>query len=127
MANPLSPLPHPYAGVASRTDDPTHRPARRRNARRLLAMVGRAAIAVARAVCALLTAAGPETALLIGADSTWVLPFEREAQGARRPPARVTKAPDLHAVIGELLYPGYPGAVVRFTAAMAGTDLMANY
>jgi hypothetical protein len=35
--------------------------------------------------------------------------------------------PDLHAVIGELLYPGKRGAVVRLSAAMTGTDLMANY
>jgi hypothetical protein len=41
--------------------------------------------------------------------------------------ARLIEPPDLHAFIGELLYPGNPGAVVRFSVAMAGTNLMANY
>jgi len=35
--------------------------------------------------------------------------------------------PDVRAAIGRLLYPGRPRAVVRFTAEMLGTELMAAY
>ena len=41
--------------------------------------------------------------------------------GAPHPP------PDVRAAIGRLLYPGRPGAVVRFTADMLGTEFMAAY
>jgi hypothetical protein len=35
--------------------------------------------------------------------------------------------PDILAAIGRLRYPSRPGAVVRFTAEMLGTDFMAAY
>jgi hypothetical protein len=35
--------------------------------------------------------------------------------------------PDVPAAIGRLLYPSRPGAVVRFTAEMLGTEFMAAY
>jgi hypothetical protein len=35
--------------------------------------------------------------------------------------------PDVPAAIGCLLYPSRPGTVVRFTAEMLGTELMAAY
>jgi hypothetical protein len=66
-------------------------------------------------------------ALLLSEGPSWVLPVERLRQRAPAPLARAIEPPDLNAIIGELLYPGYPGAVVRFTEAMAGTNLMANY
>lgn len=41
--------------------------------------------------------------------------------------APVIQPPDLPAVIGRLVHPGRPGAVVRFTAEMLGTEFMAAY
>jgi GAF domain-containing protein len=87
---------------------------------------------------------------LLGADSSMVFELERDLDlqpaewpalaQAWRPPER-TVAPlaatttfipaiepsDLSGVIGRLVYPGRPGAVVRLTAPMVGTDLMAAY
>jgi hypothetical protein len=44
-----------------------------------------------------------------------------------KPPSSGIEPPDLPASIGCLLYPDRPGAVVRFTAEMLGTGLMADY
>lgn len=79
-----------------------------------------------RACCAVLTSAGAGTALLVGAGSSRVIPFEEEPQAASLP-ASAIEAPDVDVVLGGLLYPGCPGAIVRFTAAMAGTHFMADY
>jgi hypothetical protein len=79
-----------------------------------------------RASRAVLISAGAGTALLVGAGSSWMLPFEGDPRSLSLPVSGI-EPPDVHADLGELLYPGCPGAVVRFTAAMAGTHLMANY
>jgi hypothetical protein len=42
-------------------------------------------------------------------------------------PMPVLEPPDLNSLIGELLYPGCSGAVVRLAAEMLGTELMAAY
>jgi hypothetical protein len=79
-----------------------------------------------RASCAVLTSAGAGTALLVGAGSSWMLPFEGDPRSGSLSVGGV-EPPDVHADLGGLLYPGCPGAVVRFTAAMAGTHFMADY
>jgi hypothetical protein len=43
------------------------------------------------------------------------------------PPRRAVEPPDVPAAIGRVVYYGRVGAVVRFTAEMLGTDLMAAY
>ena len=128
MANSMPRLPPRYDGLVIASDRPARRFARGHSGRRglvaVLRCVGRA---LARAASALLTAAGAEAALLLGADSGAVHLGERARQRATAPLARGDEPADLHAVIGELAYPGRPGAVVRFTEAMVGTDVMANY
>jgi len=42
-------------------------------------------------------------------------------------PSSIVDPPDLPAAIGRLVYPERRGAVVRFTAEMLGTNLMAHY
>jgi hypothetical protein len=43
------------------------------------------------------------------------------------PPRRAVEPPDVPAAIARLVYLGRAGAVVRLTAEMLGTDLMAAY
>lgn len=128
MAKPLPGLPPHYDGRVIAIDESVRLSRRTRDAgRALVAALRCVATALVRAASALLAAAGAEAALLLGADPCGMLPRERARQSAPAPLARVIEPPDLHAVIGELLYPGHPGAVVRFTEAMVGTDVMANY
>ncbi len=87
---------------------------------------------------------------LVGADSRMVFELERDLElqpaewpalaRAWQPPERrvapltatttfipAIEPSDLSAVIGRLVYPRHPGAVVRLTAPMLGSDLMAAY
>jgi hypothetical protein len=124
----LPPHPHRYDRLLYTIDGLGHPPEPPRNVRRrLVAALRGLTRAIARATSALLAAAGAEAVLLMGSDSTCVLRCERPRLCAPAPLARIIQPPDLHAVIGEVLYPGRPGAVVRFTEAMVGTDLMVNY
>jgi hypothetical protein len=45
----------------------------------------------------------------------------------RTPSSMVIEPPDLTGAIGRRVHPGRPGAVVRFSAEMLGTSLMAAY
>jgi hypothetical protein len=84
----------------------------------------------------------------LGAESTTMLDVERDLRplGRRALPhdwggcandgesaatpttfACAIEPPDVSAVIGRLVYPGCPGAIVRFEAQMLGTGLMAAY
>jgi hypothetical protein len=47
--------------------------------------------------------------------------------GTPKPTRPVIDPPDVPAAIGRLVHRGRPGAVVRFTAEMLGTHLMAAY
>ncbi len=128
MINPQPQFPQSYERLVALIHNPAHQAAGHRNACwRLIAALRCVASALARATSSLLAAAGAEAALFLGADSTWVLPCERARPRAPALLARVVEPPDLHAAIGGLLYPGYPGAIVRFTDAMVGTELMTNY
>jgi hypothetical protein len=128
MDTPLPPIPRRYDGPTSTVGEPVRLPERARDVRRrALAAFRRVVRALARTASALLAAAGAEMALLLSEGPSWVIPKERLRQRGPAPLARAIEPPDLNAIIGELLYPGYPGAVVRFTEAMAGTNLMANY
>jgi hypothetical protein len=114
MARPLPPLQPPHDGLLPATDEKGRLHERPRNSRRrLVEALRHVAGALWRACCAVLTSAG-------------VIPFEEEPQPASLP-ASAIEAPDVDAALGGLLYPGCPGAIVRFTAAMAGTHFMANY
>jgi len=58
----------------------------------------------------------------------WDIPMYGAAPGAARTTSMPSvEPPDLAAVIGRLVYPGRPGAIVRFEAQMLGTGLMAAY
>jgi hypothetical protein len=58
----------------------------------------------------------------------WDIPMYGAAPGAARTTAMpFVEPPDLAAAIGRLVYPGRPGAIVRFEAQMLGTGLMAAY
>jgi hypothetical protein len=127
MAHPPSPLQPPYAGLVPTIDEERQLDERHRNSRRRLREALRhVAGALSRAVSAALTSAGADTALLLSAESSWMLPVEKRLQAASLPPS-VIEPRDAHDALGELLYPECPGAVMRFTAAMAGTHFMADY
>jgi hypothetical protein len=118
--------------------------------RALVRMLLRLAMRVVRAVpvSELSYVLAGDALWLLGADSTTMLGAERDlrpvsarelardwdirAQGVAPEAARTTsmpviEPPDLAAVIGRLVYPGRPGAIVRFEAQMLGTGLMAAY
>jgi hypothetical protein len=127
MAHPLPPLQPPYDGPLPAIDEQGALHERARNSpRRLVEALRHVTGALWRAFSAVLISAGAGTALLVGAGSSWMLPFEADPRSLSLPVSGI-EPPDVHGDLGALLYPGCPGAVVRFTAAMAGTHFMADY
>jgi hypothetical protein len=113
MACSLS-LTDPHEGLAHKLDHSQHAGEPSGKPLRILAELRRRArIAAARAGSGLLKSLAAEGDTAFGAHSAGGHRIERCQQAT--PLGAVIELPDLPAAVGRIAYPGYPGAVVRFT------------
>jgi hypothetical protein len=127
MAHPRPHLLQPDHELA-RANQPAGEPSRQRSRCGLIAgAIRRAALRIARVASTLLIAAGSDTAVLLGASATGSLAPARGKPADPPVLLGVVTPPDLSGAVGRCLYPGAPGTVIRYSAAMLGSDMMTAY